>query len=129
MTNEQKLLVTSLRRDGKGYGTIAKEMGLSINTVKSFCKRQKTITVETETKSECLNCGKELMQIPGRKARKFCCDECRMLWWNSHLELVQRKAVYEYICPTCGKKFSVYGDAKRKYCSHACYIKDRFGND
>jgi endogenous inhibitor of DNA gyrase (YacG/DUF329 family) len=128
MTNEQRLLVTSLRRDGKGYGTIAKEVGLSINTVKSFCQRQKANEVQTETESVCLNCGRELVQTPGRKAKKFCCDECRTAWWNSHLDLVQRKAVYEYTCPTCGKKFSVYGDAKRKYCSHGCYIKDRFGD-
>ena len=35
-------------------------------------------------------------------------------------------ATYKYTCPYCGKKFTPYGNKKRKYCSHNCYIKDRF---
>ena len=30
------------------------------------------------------------------------------------------------ICPHCGKEFHIYGDRRRKYCSHECYIADRF---
>ena len=30
-------------------------------------------------------------------------------------------------CPACGKTFSAYGKRNRKYCSHECYIIDRFG--
>ena len=26
----------------------------------------------------------------------------------------------------CGKPFTVYGNSKRKYCSHECYIRNRF---
>ena len=29
-------------------------------------------------------------------------------------------------CPHCGKEFHIYGDRRRKYCSHECYIADRF---
>ena len=35
---------------------------------------------------------------------------------------MKRKAVYTYTCPACGKKFTVYGNSHRKFCSHACYI-------
>ena len=52
---------------------------------------------------------------------------CRNKWWNSHLNLVNRKAVYQYVCPGCKKEFSVYGNGNRKYYTHECYIKDRFG--
>ena len=31
------------------------------------------------------------------------------------------------VCPICGKTFMSHKNAKRKYCSHECYIKDRFG--
>lgn len=31
------------------------------------------------------------------------------------------------VCPVCKKPFTVYGNANRKYCSHECYIEDRFG--
>lgn len=47
--------------------------------------------------------------------------------YNSNLDKVNRKANYEFICPHCKKLFSAYGNKKRKYCSHACYIEDRFG--
>lgn len=70
----------------------------------------------------CEQCGKPIEQNPGRKRKRFCCDACRNKWWNAHLELVKRKAVYTYTCPACGKKFTVYGNSHRKFCSHACYI-------
>lgn len=52
--------------------------------------------------------------------KKFCSDRCRMKWWNSHLDQVQRKANYDFVCPVCKKPFTVYGNANRKYCSHEC---------
>lgn len=42
------------------------------------------------------------------------------------LVLFYRKAFYPLICAECGKEFLSYGNRKRKYCSHACYIKARF---
>ncbi len=53
-------------------------------------------------------------------------DKCRTVWWNSHPEAVNRKAVYSFTCAHCGKPFTAYGNAGRKYCSHACYIADRY---
>lgn len=57
---------------------------------------------------------------------KFCSDNCRTAWWNAHPEKVNRRAVYHFTCAHCGKPFTAYGNAKRKYCSHACYIADRY---
>ena len=31
--------------------------------------------------------------------------------------------------PHCGKEFHIYGDKRRKYCSHECCIADRFQKD
>lgn len=45
---------------------------------------------------------------------------------NAHPEAVKQKAVYTFTCPECGKEFTAYGNAKRKYCSHDCYIAARF---
>ncbi len=39
MTDEQKQQIIALRRDGAGYGRIAAQLQISINTVKSFCRR------------------------------------------------------------------------------------------
>lgn len=129
MTNEQKMLLISLRKDGLGYKRIADRIGISENTVKSFCRRNAGVVIIQESKEDscCKCCGKLIEQNPKRKEKKFCSDACRMKWWNSHLDQVERKAIYEYTCPACGRKFSVYGDAKRKYCSHKCYVAHRFG--
>lgn len=134
MTDKQKEQISQLRMSGYGYTRISQMMGISVNTIKSYCRRHCSekpvvavpITVEGE-KHVCLNCGKDVQQNPGRKEKKFCSDHCRNIWWNAHLDQVKRKANYEYICPHCKKKFVVYGNAHRKYCSHACYIEDRFG--
>jgi endogenous inhibitor of DNA gyrase (YacG/DUF329 family) len=125
MTDEQKQQIIALRRDGAGYGSIANQLGLSINTVKSFCRRHSLAAPPTD--SLCEQCGRPIAQNPGRKRKRFCCDACRNKWWNSHLDLVKRKAVYIFTCPTCGKEFTVYGNSRRKFCSHACYIAYRFG--
>ena len=49
-------------------------------------------------------------------------------WWNSHAEQVKRKALYPFKCAACGKEFTAYGNTHRRYCSHGCYCKDRFGS-
>ena len=125
MTDEQKQKLILLRRSGDGYGQIAAALGISINTVKSFCRRH---GLAAEVKgSGCEQCGKAVSQNPGRKRKRFCCDACRNRWWNSHLELVKRKAMYTFTCPGCGKEFSIYGNSHRKFCCHECYIAYRFG--
>lgn len=130
MTEEQRMHIISLREEGNGYKKISQVLGLSENTVKSFCQRRKidraTVSA-TVNEHKCLCCGKTVKQTPGRKQKKFCSDKCRMKWWNSHLDQVQRKANYDFVCPVCKKTFTVYGNANRKYCSHECYIEDRFG--
>ena len=137
MTPDEKSRLTALRQAGRSYAEIARELGISKNTVKIFCRRN-GLTVEaenvpvTETSEQsegrlCPTCGKPVIQIQGRKEKKFCSDVCRTRWWNSHLELVKRKALYEYTCATCGTAFTAYGNRHRKYCCHECYIADRFG--
>lgn len=138
MTKEQKLEITQLRTAGYGYFRVAQALGISENTVKSFCRRNNLsgmVAVEApKTQSQaddeihlCLYCGLSVEQNPGRKEKKFCSNDCRMKWWNRNLDKVKRKAIYEYICPHCGKPFTVYGNSSRKYCSHECYVADRFG--
>ena len=128
MTNEQRMIVSALRAQGMGYGAIARKVGISENTVKSFCRRNaqkedKPVTGAGEHR--CLCCGAPVAQQAGRKEKKFCSDKCRNKWWNAHLDQVDRRAIREVICANCGRTFSVYGRTERKYCSHACYIQQR----
>ena len=128
-------MTAKMRKQGLGYSKIAVRLGLSENTVKSYCRRAGlTGTAECIRQDEgqelsCRTCGVLVRQNPGRKEKKFCSDACRMKWWNSHKHLVRMKAVYEFECAFCKKPFTVYGNAGRKYCSHACYIADRFGGE
>ena len=136
MTNKQSELIRELRLRGMDYGKIAQRMGMKLDTVKSHCRRHglngdgavlaKTPVPDAEYTS-CKNCGTNIRQYPKRKRKIFCCDKCRNEWWNSHLELVEHRAYYDYVCPNCGKEFRVYGNSRRKYCCHECYIEDRFG--
>ena len=133
MTPEEKNRLYALRKAGRSYTEIADEMGISKNTVKTVCRRigltpppADRVPVQTADRT-CPYCGKPLVQIPGRKEKKYCSDTCRNRWWNSHMDLVKRNAVYEYTCPTCGTAFTAYGNRHRKYCCHECYIADRFG--
>ena len=122
MTQEEKSMIQELRAAGLGYTAISKQLSISVNTVKSYCRRKLSTTYP------CENCGNPIKQKPKSKHKRFCCDKCRNRWWNSRLELVNRKAFYDYVCPYCGKDFQAYGRRPRKYCSHQCYIKDRFGD-
>ena len=128
MTNPQKERIAHLRGRGESYSKIAAALRLSENTVKSFCRRNKLgadiaagHTADTKNNGLCGSCGGPLIHTPGAKKRRFCSDGCRMAWWNTHPEAVNRKAVYRFVCPACGTDFESYGNARRKYCSRACF--------
>ena len=48
-------------------------------------------------------------------------------WWNNHKEQLNHEHTKNIACTHCGKEFIVYENSQQKYCSHACYIKERFG--
>lgn len=128
MTKQEIAKIKFFRSEGLGYGAIATKMGLSVNTVKSFCRRNGLTGVAKEKAFIfCRQCGKPLEQEEKKRARKFCCEACRRAWWKEHPELITRQAYYTITCAHCGQEFRSYGNNKRKYCNHACYIAARFG--
>lgn len=135
MTTYEKTEITRMRGDGMGYSAIARKLGISENTIKSFCRRNGLTKQGADpfpqfpeiAEKPCLCCGKPVIQYPGRKEKKFCSDACRYRWWNSHTGEAGGKAMHAYTCPACGKSFSAYGSRNRRYCSHGCYISARFG--
>ena len=130
MNTRQKDLINSLRQEGVSYSKIAFKLGMSENTVKAYCKRNNLggfgKSLSDSKGLVCRNCGKQIEQLKGTKQRKFCSDACRVKWWNMHPELINRKAIYHIVCAHCGIGFDSYGNKGRKYCSHSCYIADRF---
>jgi hypothetical protein len=134
MTGEQKQRIQDMRLQGTAFSQIADELGLSVNTIKSFCRRNSieacdasNDTGNEDNKDTCKQCGKKLKQTANSRAKMFCNDRCRYAWWNTNRHQPNRKGSQRLTCTCCGREFISYGNPSRKYCGHACYIKDRFG--
>ena len=105
---------------------VALSLGLSVNTVKSYCRRSGVKPLEKKTAQSgdvCRQCGSALKLTSGRKRKRFCSDACRLRWWHGHREMSRNARTV--VCASCGKVFVT--DRMQKYCSHACYIQKRFG--
>ena len=100
MNDRQKQRIRVLRGLGKGYKAIAKDMELTLNRVRCYCRyhgltgyaskqmfgvnRKKAVKKPKPVSGDCKNCGSEIYHhdsVPGRK-RKFCCEQCRYAYWN-----------------------------------------------
>ena len=119
MTTQEKQDIAEMRAKGVSYAQIAATLRLPTSTVKSYCVRNKLANQGLQ--NSCLQCGNAMPQTDVKRDRKFCSDACRIKWWNHHTGLMKDNAV----CQHCGKSF--HGRAGRKFCSHACYIAERFG--
>lgn len=138
MTDAQASQIVELRMKGVGYKSIGTVVGLSRDIVRNYCKSHnltgyasaltKNIKMKMESGDACLYCGGDVVKSKTGRPKKFCSDKCRREWWKAHPEEINRgkDACYELICNRCHKKFISYGNKNRKYCSHECYIKQRF---
>lgn len=125
MHNEEKKKIDEMRTQGCSYMEIAQRLSLSVNTVKSYCRRNQ-LSADDRTKAPvCKQCGLPLIIIKKKRPKLFCSDKCRMVWWTSH-NMKKAKTVYNGICNYCSKPYISYGRTQ-KYCSHQCYIAERFG--
>lgn len=130
MDHQQKEAIQQLRANGKSYTKIADTLGISENTIKSYCRRNNLRGAAlTESKpgsfTYCRQCGAPLKQMAGKKQKQYCSDQCRMTWWNAHPEAVTHKSIRLFTCHTCGQSFVGYGKRERKFCSRACYGKSK----
>ena len=137
MTNAQKQLVTDLRAVGQGYKQIAATLGVSANTIKSYCQRSnltghdapKETEIKEKTNEACKQCGTPLQQQSGLKHRTFCSVECRVRWWSKNRNQSDGNASVLKRCEQCGSVFRSHASAKRKFCCHACFIMARYGKE
>lgn len=81
MNREQKASIIRMRSDGMTFSEIANQLQLSINTVKSFYRRNAKTKSQLEA---CMNCGKPIVQTKHKRQKKFCSDKCRNAWWSAH---------------------------------------------
>lgn len=140
MTKQQEEQIRNLREQGVGYKAIAKITHLSRDAVRYYCKTHNLSGYKTavrvnirkmmEDHTVCSYCGKPIEQNKMGRPKRFCCDDCRRKWWGQNRDQLTQKpeAVYKFVCKHCGREFNAYGNRKRIYCSHDCYIKERFWN-
>ena len=138
MKDQIKQRIRKLRLYGMGYKGISTELGLSRDAVRTFCKRNgldgasSVVSLNYEVNKErniiCTNCGKPIKQKAQGRVRRFCCDDCRRIWWKENSQNANCKdtAIYKFKCKHCGVEFTSYGNKNRKFCSHNCFIKSRF---
>lgn len=116
MTDLQKRKINILRNNGLGYKKIAAELGVSENTVKSYCRKYQP---EKGGGDVCQYCGIPIKQTPHRKTKRFCSDKCRNAWWSAHPEMRKIPKQYTHRCAYCGAEFGSDRPVSR-YCSLAC---------
>lgn len=144
MDREIATAITLLRVvSHKSYGYIAEQLGISVNTVKSFCSRhglgdevihdpkkpRKISPKGTMSNREpeiryCLECGAAI--TAGQNGtKKFCSTLCANRWRRKH-----GNGLWKQICPVCGEEYPVMDRLKpRKYCSLDCYRTARYYTD
>lgn len=127
MTGSQKELVEKMRFLGYGYRSIANRLGLKRDTVRNYCKSKgldgredKFVEVPKADISVCICCEVPLVNAPKGTRKKYCSPQCKRMW-----EAIHPRENYTHQCIKCGKRFNSVSKTQ-KYCSHDCYIKDRF---
>ncbi len=138
MTEAQAKQIVEMRLNGIGYKSIGTVVGLSRDIVRNYCKShnlsgyasalKKNVQSRIESGEACLYCGGTIIKPKTGRPKKFCSEKCRREWWKNHPDQINRseQAFYKLTCQCCGKTFRSYGNKNRKYCSHDCYIKNRF---
>ena len=127
MTSAEKKLIDQYRRQGMGSTEIAEKLNLSVNTVKSYCRRNAMempmADVDAAPSGLCKQCGALISGKRDKRGKQFCSDRCRYQWW--HLHRGESINVTEHTCLCCGRVFMT--NRQQKYCCHNCYIMARFG--
>ena len=127
MTDAEKKLIDQYRRQGLGSSEIAERLNLSVNTVKSYFRRNAVEAVATDVDAaplaKCKQCGKQMSGKPDKRRKQFCSAQCRYQWW--HLHRGDSINATDHTCLSCGRVFRT--NRQQKYCCHECYIIARFG--
>ena len=122
MTEKQATLIDTLRQKrDRSMAQIAEITGLSVNTVKSWCRRH---PLEDAKTGVCRQCGTPIRQLPHRKPKRFCSDRCRYAWWAANPQARKNRTSYTHICKYCGSAFET-DRAAGSYCSVECFAKAR----
>ena len=84
MTDNEKKQIESYRKNGYGYKQISNLTNLSVNTIKSYCKRNKLMSADLQSNDNhtlyCEQCGTRLHQ------RAFTEDEIQQALFEDEMD-------------------------------------------
>lgn len=96
MTTQQLDQIAALRHENYSYQFIADKLSMSMNTVKSVCRRKgfdasgnRKTKQEKENATLCRYCLKPL-PANSRKSAEFCSDLCRTKWWRTSRKIIKK---------------------------------------
>ena len=121
MTSTQRNEIKRLQQEGAGYRSIAAQLSLPVDSVKSWCRRHPAVSTVGDY---CLQCGVVINHTQHKRKRKFCSDACRYKWWQEHPEKRASEQPYAHICAFCGKEFR-NNRLAAVYCSRRCFSRAR----
>lgn len=116
MDREAKSAIASMRRKDLGYKRIPTELGISRDSVASFCLRN-GLSSKGGDLGICPQCGRAFALDPKHLGKRFCSDRCRAAWWNTNRERRHPENANRGTCLRCGREFAWYGGRERRYCS------------
>ena len=126
LSTKQKESIEILRRIGWGYKRIGNQISATRDEVRSYCRSHDlmgriNITKDKEIfiTTHCKACNKPIVQTFKGREKRFCSETCLRSWQKTH------PRYYEHICEHCGEDFKSR-NKEQKYCSHECYIRNRF---
>lgn len=112
----------SLKAKGWGYKKIAAELGLPLNSVKSYIRRHPE--PENVSSGICDNCGMAFSAVSNSHKKRFCSDTCRNAWWRVHQHEINHTKEYEHLCRYCGTHFKNCRKTA-SFCSRKCFADYR----
>ena len=117
MTPLDERRIRNLRHAGWGYKNIANFTGLTRDQIRAYCQNE-TLTEKIDViEHVCAWCG---LSLEGRSPQaRYCSRSCRWAGWAQRRGSDPERT---RTCAECGKPVK----SRQKYCSHACYIRDRF---
>lgn len=131
LSEVQKMQIKELLKQAMSHHKIADILRLSYTDVSRYVKElmndnwapRDDMNVREITTEEfiCEWCGKIGWKNDIGRMQRFCCDRCRRVYWRYHRSTDR----YTKVCGYCGEQFYT-NSAKAKFCSHNCYMKNRF---
>lgn len=80
MSNIDKQKIREMRESGLQFNEISEELGISLNSIKSYCRRE---NVQQGERTVCKQCGKPVNQNINKRKKEFCCPRCRLKYWRA----------------------------------------------